>query len=125
MSIKTTSRMKEQIKSRCKLLFGKPVIIGQVYSGATAHNGKVLNTELKALTYDNGKLLLSSMDSKYFVFLTGDIAAFRNRIIADSVLTSINFNHPITAKTELTGLESKYHYVPPRLLEMIIKGVTE
>ena len=77
----------------------------------------------------NGSIIVESDiaqigHAKYFVFISGDMAAFRGRIIADSVLTSISFNEPITANTDFQRLKDRMHRVPPKLIDRIAKGVT-
>ena len=122
LKIKITSNHKQQLNDRFKLLFGKSVKIGQRYSGYTVIGGKAETGEYTAALYERGRLLLSSSDNKTFVFLKGDISAHKQRIYASGYLTTIALNKPITAYNGLQELKSKYHYVPPKLLEMIIKA---
>ena len=93
--IKITKHTQTRITDRLKILFGKSIIIGKVYDGCIVKNGLIAVEPLQPLLFDNGTLLLSSKSRKYFVFISGDMAAFSNRIYADNVLTSISFNEPI------------------------------
>ena len=122
--IKITKHTQTRITDRLKILFGKSIIIGKVYDCCIVKNGLIAGEPLKALYFENGTLLLSSKNQKYFVFLVGDMAAFSNRIYADNVLTSISFNEPITANTDFQRLKDRMHRVPPKLIERIKKGVT-
>ena len=122
--IKITKHTQTRITDRLKILFGKSIIIGKVYDCCIVKNGLISDEPLKALYFENGTLLLSSKNQKYFVFLVGDMAAFRGRIFADSVLTSISFNEPITANTDFQRLKDRMHRVPPKLIDRIAKGVT-
>ena len=122
--IKITKHTQTRITDRLKILFGKSIIIGKIYDSCTVSNGLIADEPLKALYFENGTLLLSSKNAKYFVFLVGDMAAFRGRIFADSVLTSISFNEPITANTDFQRLKDRMHRVPPKLIDRIAKGVT-
>ena len=122
--IKITKHTQTRITDRLKILFGKSIIIGKVYDCCIVNNGLIADMPLKTLLFENGTLLLSSKNQKYFVFLVGDMAAFRGRIFADSVLTSISFNDPVTANTDFQKLKDRMHRVPPKLIERIKKGVT-
>ena len=122
--IKITKHTQTRITDRLKILFGKSIIIGKIYDSCTVSNGLIADEPLKALYFENGTLLLSSKNQKYFVFISGDMAAFRGRIFADSVLTSISFNEPITANTDFQRLKDRMHRVPPKLIDRIAKGVT-
>lgn len=122
--IKITKNTQTRITDRLKILFGKSIIIGKIYDAVIVSNGLIADEPLKALYFENGTLLLSSKNQKYFVFLVGDMAAFIGRIFADSVLTSISFNEPITANTDFQRLKDRMHRVPPNLIERIKKGVT-
>ena len=122
--IKITKHTQTRITDRLKILFGKSIIIGKVYDCCIVKNGLISDEPLKALYFENGTLLLSSKNQKYFVFLVGDMAAFRGRIFADSVLTSISFNEPITANTDFQKLKDRMHRVPPKLIDRIKIGVT-
>lgn len=122
--IKITKHAKTQTGNKIKLLFGQKIVIGKIYDSCTVSNGLIADEPLKALYFENGTLLLSSKNAKYFVFLVGDMAAFRGRIFADSVLTSISFNEPITANTDFQRLKDRMHRVPPKLIDRIAKGVT-
>ena len=122
LKIKTTSNHKQQLNDRFKLLFGKPVKIGQRYSGFKVIGSEAEKGEYTAALYERGRLLLSSPDNKIFIFLKGDISAYNQCIIASGIITTIALNKPITAYNGLQELKSKYHYVPPKLLEMIIKA---
>ena len=122
--IKITKHTQTRITDRLKILFGKSIIIGKVYDCCIVKNGLISDEPLKALYFENGTLLLSSKNAKYFVFLVGDMAAFRGRIFADSVLTSISFSEPITANTDFQRLKDRMHRVPPKLIDRIAKGVT-
>lgn len=122
--IKITKHTQTRITDRLKILFGKSIIIGKVYDCCIVKNGLIADMPLKTLLFENGTLLLSSKNQKYFVFLVGDMAAFRGRIFADSVLTSISFNDPVTANTDFQKLKDRMHRVPPKLIERIKKGVT-
>jgi len=122
--IKITKHTQTRITDRLKILFGKSIIIGKVYDCCIVKSGLIADMPLKTLLFENGTLLLSSKNQKYFVFLVGDMAAFRGRIFADSVLTSISFNDPVTANTDFQKLKDRMHRVPPKLIERIKKGVT-
>lgn len=122
LKIKTTSNHKQQLNDRFKLLFGKSVKIGQRYSGYTVIGSKAETGEYTAALYERGRLLLSSPDRKIFVFLKGDISAYNQRVDTSGYLTTIALNKPVTAYNGLQELKNKYHYVPPKLLKMIIKA---
>ena len=122
--IKITKHTQTRITDRLKILFGKSIIIGKVYDCCIVKNGLISDEPLQPLLFDNGTLLLSSKSRKYFVFISGDMAAFSNRIYADNVLTSISFNDPITANTDFQRLKDRMHRVPPKLIDRIAKGVT-
>lgn len=126
MPIKSTVNAKNQIKTKCRMLFGQSVKIGKVYDGLQIihANQKEINQKLEALLFEHGRLLLSSTDRKYFCIVSGDIAAHGKIIYAEYFITSINFNAPVTAETDAITLKDKYHFVPPKLIDFIKKGVT-
>lgn len=121
---KSTANLKGRMIDRYKLVFGHSVTIGNVYSGVILINGneKEIKKPLQALSFENGRLLLSSVDRRYFAFVSGDIAAYRKKIIAECFVTSINFARPVTEETNAMTLKDKYHFVPPRLIDAIVKG---
>lgn len=122
--IKVTENAKTRAARKLKRLFGQKITIGKIYDSCIVDNGLIADMPLKALYFENGTLLLSSKNQKYFVFLVGDMAAFRGRIFADSVLTSISFNDPVTANTDFQRLKERMHRVPPNLIDRIKRGVT-
>lgn len=100
--------------------------IGNHYTGLIIRHGnkQVINQDLQALLYENGRLLLASSDRKYYVFVSGHIAACWKKIKADRFDTAIRFTAPVTAQTDAMRLKDKCPYIPPRLIDAIIKGVT-
>ena len=123
--LKSTVNHSKRTFDNCKLLFGHAVKKEKVYSDVVLlhSNEREINTPLQALLYENGRLLLASEDRKYFVFLTGDIAAYDKKIYAERIVTSIRFNQPVTAQTDVITLKDKYHFVPPCLIDAIFSGV--
>lgn len=59
--------------------------IGNHYTGVKIRHGnkQVINQDLQALLYENGRLLLASSDRKYYVFVSGHIAAHWKKIKAE------------------------------------------
>ena len=125
-TIKFTENTRNQISERCKMLFGHAVKIGNDYDGVCVIHGNrhQINKKLQALLYENGRLLLSSANRKYFVIVGGDIAAHGKIIYAEYIVTSINFNVPVTVHTDVVMLKDKYHFVPPKLIDAIINAVS-
>ena len=122
--IKTTTNTRKRLADRLKLICGQYVTVGKNYSGLTALEGEsYTNEELKALYFENGTLLLSSKDQKYFVFTSGDLASWGNRIITERVKSCIRFDELITTETDFSEIKRKYYRVPPALIEYIIKGI--
>lgn len=121
---KSKANLERRINDYCKLLLGESVEIGKVYSGVILihSNEKEIKKPLQALLFENGRLLLSSIDRRYFVFVSGDIAAYRKIIIAECFATSINFARPVTEETDAMKLKDKYHFVPPKMIDTIVKG---
>ena len=115
--------MTAQIQKRFKMLFGKSVIIGQMYIGITTDSIKT-DMQYKPLLFERSTLLCVAQDNQFFIFLSGDIAAFKGRIYADKVLTQIHLNAPVEAGTTIENLRKRYYKIPPTFLKMILKGVT-
>ncbi len=122
--IKTITNTRKFLTDRLKLLCGHRVTIGKTYTGLTAINGGFsTDEEMKALYFENNTLLLSSKNQKYFVFTSGDLANWGNRIITDRVISCIRFNEAITQETDFSEIRRKYYRVPPTLIDYVIKGI--
>lgn len=122
--IKVTKYTKARIEYKLKLLFGQKIVIGKIYDSCIVSRGFIDDKPLKALYFENDELILSNEDQTYFVFLVGDMAAFKGCIFADNALTSISFREPITANTDFQKLKDRMRRVPPSLLEKVKKSVT-
>jgi len=127
--IKQTSNIQSSISDKMKLLAGKPITIGKNYNKITVLSSsfadEVNKTSilLTTLAYIDNRLILADGERKFFVFLTGDMSDFCGTLIAEHILTSIRFSKPITKETTIAELRNKYHYIPPHLLELVIKAV--
>ena len=124
---KSIQNLQTRMADRLKLVFGNSVKIRKIYSGVVMlkSNEREIKKPLQALTYENGRLLLASEDRKYYVFVSGDVAAYAKKIYAERFVTSIMFNQPVTSQTDAMRIKSRYHYVPPKLIDSIIKAVAQ
>lgn len=107
-----------------KLLCGRAVTIGRTYAGLIpVSGGDSENETLKALSYENGTLLLASKDQKYFVGTSGDCASWGGRIVADGISFRIRFQEPVTEKTDFSEIRRKNYRVPRAVMDAICAAV--
>lgn len=92
VSIPRTAALRGRILIRLKFIFGKPVVIGETYYDCHAVNGFTHPAVYKVRHYDDREklLMLESIDHCIIMFVSGDMAVWKEELYVDDVYTVLH-----------------------------------
>lgn len=92
VSIPRTAALRGRILTRMKFILGKPVVIGESYYDCHAVNGFTPPTVYTVRHYDDREklLMVESIDHKIIMFLSGDMAVWKEELYVDDVYTVLH-----------------------------------
>ena len=92
ISIPRTAALRGRILTRLKFIFGKPVVIGESYDDCHAMHGFTPPAVYKVRHYDDREklVMLESIDHRIIMFVSGDMAVWKDELYVDDVYTVLH-----------------------------------
>ena len=85
-------RKEEEQQHWRKIASGEEIRIGENYRGITARDGQVLEEDVKALAYEDGTVLLGSLDGITYIWIDDDVACVEGSVYTGGKLFVIRFS---------------------------------
>ena len=88
-------RKEEEQQHWRKIASGEEIRIGENYRGITARDGQVLEEDVKALAYEDGTVLLGSLDGITYIWIDDDVACVEGSVYTGGKATVIVFKNGV------------------------------
>ena len=85
-------RREEEQKHWGKMASGEEIRIGENYCGISSRDGHMFEEDVKALAYEDGTVLLGSLDGITYIWIDDDVACVEGSVYTGGKLFVIRFS---------------------------------